>query len=413
MKTSICRLKFRRGAEKDRVKITPEQGEPVFSTDAGRLAIGDGKTKGGVPINKTWTREPDSTAVVVSGDIKLVDGKSYVYSGNNWIQTGGSGLVTATAPLKVIGTNNVTLNIGSDDVNSKYVSLGTFNGNLTVTDTNDLISTVQNVSLNSNSIETLSANRIYKSVQPLAIAYSAIYDKSMEEVPSDEFDELPAEITELSELSGTTADGRTYSINRGIKLLHTNNFTFDYQNVSFYEYDSNNTLVKVTSSLPHLDVNLDNITAIVTTAATTAAIDNVNNTINNNINTAVSPISSVVSSVVSTLSTMQAYVVSSFYITSQVDDDTGVSWGRVWSDGWLEQGGFAISDNQVISINFPVSFNDTSYNILVSPETAGSEPNYNPGIASKTIASATWNTMIGLTASFAKVYWYACGYNKS
>ena len=58
MITSLCRFKFRRGEEKNRKTITPEEGEPIFSMDAKRLSIGDGTTNGGIPINKTWISEP-------------------------------------------------------------------------------------------------------------------------------------------------------------------------------------------------------------------------------------------------------------------------------------------------------------------------------------------------------------------
>ena len=46
MQTSLCRFKLRRGKEEDRMKITPEEGEPIFSTDVGRLAVGNGNTPG-------------------------------------------------------------------------------------------------------------------------------------------------------------------------------------------------------------------------------------------------------------------------------------------------------------------------------------------------------------------------------
>ena len=44
-------LKIRRGTNDERMTVTPEVGEPVWTTDTDTLYIGDGETAGGVAVS--------------------------------------------------------------------------------------------------------------------------------------------------------------------------------------------------------------------------------------------------------------------------------------------------------------------------------------------------------------------------
>lgn len=75
-------LKLRRGLEADRTSITPEVGEPIYTTDTQKLYIGDGTTPGGIEVS-------GSGAQALSGltDVDLtsvIDGQVLVYSGGQW-----------------------------------------------------------------------------------------------------------------------------------------------------------------------------------------------------------------------------------------------------------------------------------------------------------------------------------------
>ena len=51
-------LQFRRGTDAERQTITPDQGEPIWTTDTSRLYIGDGVTPGGVNIEQLGPTGP-------------------------------------------------------------------------------------------------------------------------------------------------------------------------------------------------------------------------------------------------------------------------------------------------------------------------------------------------------------------
>ena len=48
-------IKFKRGLESARSQITPAAGEPIFTTDTKKVFIGDGVTKGGIPVGALKT----------------------------------------------------------------------------------------------------------------------------------------------------------------------------------------------------------------------------------------------------------------------------------------------------------------------------------------------------------------------
>ena len=347
MQTSLCRFKLRRGKEEDRMKITPEEGEPIFSTDVGRLAVGNGNTPGGVPVNKVWTDSVSAETYAVIGDIKYENNKQYIYKGNNeWVQFGGDGLVAANAPLSVITNNTVVLNLSSYEGNNNKIDLAVNNGKLIVnagTLVNE-VSTIQNNITNINSnISELSANRIYNSISPVVLGYSALYTDKSGEVPSSK---LPYSTTSFS---GTTNDGNPYKIDRGVKLLYNNEtFTTTLKNVTFYEYNNTGSLVQVTSSLPHLDVNLANIEQKATTAATNAAISNVGGTVDSKINTAVNKINTDVDKINTAVSTLESKINDSGVRESKIEwygNNGEFKWWVIYLDGRVEQGGYTYITN--------------------------------------------------------------------
>ena len=84
----------------------------------------------------------------------------------------------------------------------------------------------------------------------------------------------------------------------------------------------------------------------------------------------------------------------------------GTSWYRVYSDGWIEQGGLAESgDGKVVTLL--KSFKNTNYTVLLTAYQTRSLGLYTP-LASATSASTF--TMYGTGVAGSQKYWYACGY---
>lgn len=161
METNICKLKFRRGIEADRTTITPEEGEPIFTTDTHRFCIGDGKTLGGITFPKVYVGD-DSNAV--SGDLAYKDENLWLYTSNT-----SSVAVGGTQSIKVgdgveIDNNKLTVKPASGisvDASGVSVNVGYIKDSVGITEID-------------NRINTLSANAI---VSPLAPLYntSTIY----------------------------------------------------------------------------------------------------------------------------------------------------------------------------------------------------------------------------------------------
>lgn len=92
-------LQIRRGTDAERLSITPEAGEPVFTLDTKEFFIGDGTTQGGVLVSGTLVNE---TTPALGTDLDL--------NGNNIVGTGNiniAGTITATG--------NINLGDGADD----------------------------------------------------------------------------------------------------------------------------------------------------------------------------------------------------------------------------------------------------------------------------------------------------------
>ena len=95
-------LKIRRGTNSQRQTITPESGEPIYTTDTKKLFIGDGSTPGGVDVDTDTGEDNTNSNATTPGtnEAGLVNTKSGV-----------------DTPIKVIkGGSNVTVVQNANDV---------------------------------------------------------------------------------------------------------------------------------------------------------------------------------------------------------------------------------------------------------------------------------------------------------
>lgn len=87
----------------------------------------------------------------------------------------------------------------------------------------------------------------------------------------------------------------------------------------------------------------------------------------------------------------------------------GTEWYRVWSDGWVEQGGLATMSYNVAH-NLLKPFADTNYSVFLQLENA--DTHYTSAIIAHTVSSFT--PQIQWTSNYSEcnnllMYWYACG----
>ena len=114
-------LRLRRGTDAERLTITPEAGEPLYTTDTKRLYVGDGTTSGGILVGPSLLAPIENlvedTTPQLGGNLDL--------NGNNIIGTGNiniSGTITATG----------NINLG-DGVEDNVIVGGQIGSNLTPT----------------------------------------------------------------------------------------------------------------------------------------------------------------------------------------------------------------------------------------------------------------------------------------
>lgn len=97
----------------------------------------------------------------------------------------------------------------------------------------------------------------------------------------------------------------------------------------------------------------------------------------------------------------RGYVVDSYH--------NGTEWYRIYSDGWIEQGGSVTSNSGLITYNFITPFKDTNYNLLCSQNSGGIGPESNGMIINR--VSTTQFSVLFTNSSTGIVYtWRACGY---
>jgi hypothetical protein len=97
-------IKLRRGLNSDRITITPESGEPLWTTDTKKLYIGDGTTVGGNLVG-------GGTGDVV-GPSSSVNNRVVFFDGTTGKLIKDSGLTLSPAALTRVNDTNVTLNLG-------------------------------------------------------------------------------------------------------------------------------------------------------------------------------------------------------------------------------------------------------------------------------------------------------------
>ena len=88
----------------------------------------------------------------------------------------------------------------------------------------------------------------------------------------------------------------------------------------------------------------------------------------------------------------------------------GENWYRVWSDGWIEQGGVITASyaNAGQTINLLKPFTNTNYTINVSAFYAADLPD-GSGSYGQSLITFRSTTSFGTAQTGSKV-WYACGY---
>jgi hypothetical protein len=107
------KIQFRRGVEAQRALVTPDAGEPLFTTDTKELFIGDGSTPGGLFMG-------GATGV---GFVQKLRGTQAIASGVDAVTVSGLGLAAAPAQVlvsmrKVTGGQNLFATVRSDSVTS-------------------------------------------------------------------------------------------------------------------------------------------------------------------------------------------------------------------------------------------------------------------------------------------------------
>ena len=84
----------------------------------------------------------------------------------------------------------------------------------------------------------------------------------------------------------------------------------------------------------------------------------------------------------------------------------GTSWYRIWSDGWIEQGGNSLANANTVNITLLKSFTNTNYSIIGSISGANRTLNIPSAASTKLLNSFQFYVdSIG-----GEVYWEACGY---
>lgn len=238
METNICKLKFRRGIEADRKTITPEEGEPIFTTDTHRFCIGDGKTLGGVTFPKLYVGD-DSNAV--SGDLAYKDENLWLYtSDTDSVAVGGTQSIKVGDGVE-IDNNKLTVKPASGisvDVSGVSVNVGYIKDSVGITEID-------------NRINTLSANAVVSPLAPLyntstIYAYTTANVKvpiSLDDIDDTEFEHVTSvngvDVYSFPSSAITIAknvpDVTHVGINDGCVLNCDNTIKFDYSPTTYIQ----------------------------------------------------------------------------------------------------------------------------------------------------------------------------------
>ena len=105
------KIQIRRGVEAQRALITPDAGEPLFTTDNKQLYIGDGATAGGLLVGGGAT----------SGYVQKIRGTQAIASGADSVTVSGLGLPSTPAQVlvtvrKLTGGANLFATVRGDSI---------------------------------------------------------------------------------------------------------------------------------------------------------------------------------------------------------------------------------------------------------------------------------------------------------
>lgn len=105
------KIQIRRGVEAQRTLITPDAGEPLFTTDNKQLFIGDGTTAGGLFVGGGSS----------AGYVQKIRGTKAIGSGVDTVTVSGLGLAAAPGQVlvtmrKVSGGLNLFATVRSDSI---------------------------------------------------------------------------------------------------------------------------------------------------------------------------------------------------------------------------------------------------------------------------------------------------------
>lgn len=106
------------------------------------------------------------------------------------------------------------------------------------------------------------------------------------------------------------------------------------------------------------------------------------------------------------------------FVTETFRSDDGKSWYRIYSDGWIEQGGTLEETGHTAVITFLVPFTDINWSYYAGGEyytTSTGTPVIAIVVNTKSITGASfqcrWNgTAAAINSTIPKCTWYACGY---
>lgn len=89
---------------------------------------------------------------------------------------------------------------------------------------------------------------------------------------------------------------------------------------------------------------------------------------------------------------------------------SGTSWYRVWSDGWIEQGGRtgSLGQGKTQSITFLKAFSNANYSVVATTQRTGNT--WSTACAGNLTNSTMTITHVTNAGSATTISWYACGY---
>ena len=93
-------------------------------------------------------------------------------------------------------------------------------------------------------------------------------------------------------------------------------------------------------------------------------------------------------------------VVTEMYVNGNI-------WHRVWSDGWIEQGGIAGLGSNPTTVTYTKPFSTTSYNLQITGRNTAS---YNDFGAQVDPTITKTNFKVYRTNALYGIFWFACGY---